>query len=362
MRASTGRIHAFDWLRGVAVVVMIQTHSLVLLQKGLEKDTFFSWLVRVDGLVAPSFIFSSGFALALVQVRAALAGGSRKAQALKTLKRIGEVLLVASLVNTIWFHAWREPKWLLRLDILHCIGLALLSALPFLVGLASRPEVLRWVMLGLAALVFGFSPLTENVTGLASIFVNTRVGALDDSLGTTFALFPWAGYVFLGASFGATVGMMQKEIQLWRWLGLLWLFGASLWATDGFWRDVYPAHHFWETNPANAAQRWTLVLSVIAVFRVIEVRVPTSPRSRLAALIGTFGASSLSAYFFHEMLLYEHHVGIFTRLFRERCDWVTYWPVLAALVFSTWLCVKAWERIDPRLRALFAKHRPAVTS
>jgi uncharacterized membrane protein len=362
VRASTGRIHAFDWLRGVAVVVMIQTHSLVLLQKGLEKDTFFSWLVRVDGLVAPSFIFSSGFALALVQVRAALAGGSRKAQALKTLKRIGEVLLVASLVNTIWFHAWREPKWLLRLDILHCIGLALLSALPFLVGLASRPQVLRWVMLGLAALVFGFSPLTENVTGLASIFVNTRVGALDDSLGTTFALFPWAGYVFLGASFGATVGMMQKEIQLWRWLGLLWLFGASLWATDGFWRDVYPAHHFWETNPANAAQRWTLVLSVIAVFRVIEVRVPTSPRSRLAALIGTFGASSLSAYFFHEMLLYEHHVGIFTRLFRERCDWVTYWPVLAALVFSTWLCVKAWERIDPRLRALFAKHRPAVTS
>ncbi len=362
MRASTGRIHAFDWLRGVAVVVMIQTHSLVLLQKGLEKDTFFSWLVRVDGLVAPSFIFSSGFALALVQVRAALAGGSRKAQALKTLKRIGEVLLVASLVNTIWFHAWREPKWLLRLDILHCIGLALLSALPFLVGLASRPQVLRWVMLGLAALVFGFSPLTENVTGLASIFVNTRVGALDDSLGTTFALFPWAGYVFLGASFGATVGMMQKETQLWRWLGLLWLFGAALWATDGFWRDVYPAHHFWETNPANAAQRWTLVLSVIAVFRVIEVRVPTSPRSRLAALIGTFGASSLSAYFFHEMLLYEHHVGIFTRLFRERCDWVTYWPVLAALVFSTWLCVKAWERIDPRLRGLLSKHRPAVTS
>jgi uncharacterized membrane protein len=360
--ASTGRIHAFDWLRGVAVVVMIQTHSLVLLQNGLEKDTFFSWLVRVDGLVAPSFIFSSGFALALVQVRAALARGSRKAQALKTLKRVGEVLLVASLVNTIWFHAWREPKWLLRLDILHCIGLALLSALPFLVGLSSRPQVLRWVMLGLAALVFGLSPLTENVTGLASIFVNTRVGALDDSLGTTFALFPWAGYVFLGASFGATVGMMQKEIQLWRWLGLLWLVGATLWATDGFWRDVYPAHRFWETNPANAAQRWTLVLSVIAVFRAIEVRVPTSSKSRLAALIGTFGASSLSAYFFHEMLLYEHHVGIFTWLFRQRCDWATYWPVLAALVFSTWLCVKAWERIDPRLRALFSKPRPAVTS
>jgi len=348
---------------------MIQTHSLVLLQKGLEKDPLFRWLQRIDGLVAPAFIFSAGFALALVQVRAAArakagpdGAAARKAQALKTLKRIGEVLLVASLVNTIWFHAWRDPKWLLRLDILHCIGLALLLALPLLVGLATRPNVLRWVMLGLSAVVFGVAPLAEQATGVASIFLNTRVGALDDTLGSTFPLFPWAGYVFLGASFGATIAMMNREAQLWRWLGLLWGLGAALWWSDGFWRDLYPAHHFWVTNPANAAQRWVLVLSLIALFRVIEVRVPASPRSKLAALVGTFGASSLSAYFFHEMLLYQQHVGVFTKLFRERCDWVTYWPVLAALVFATWLCVKAWERIDPRLRALLSKKKPAVTS
>jgi uncharacterized membrane protein len=359
---SPGRIYAFDWLRGLAVVVMIQTHALVLLQKSLERDPFFAWLVRIDGLVAPSFIFSAGFALALVQVRVAVTGGSRKTQALKTLKRIGEVLLVASLVNTIWFQAWREPKWLFRLDILHCIGLALLIALPFLVSLASRPQVLRWVMLAMAALVFGLSPLTENIRGIASIFVNTQVGALDDTLGTTFPLFPWSGYVFLGASFGATVAMMKKEVHLWSWLALLWGLGVALWATDDFWRGLYPAHSFWVTNPANAAQRWTLVLSLIALLRGIEVKVTGSRSSKVAALIGAFGASSLSAYFFHEMLLYEHHVGIFTKLFRERCDWVTYWPVLAALVLSTWLCVKAWERVEPRLRAFFGKKPSGLTS
>jgi uncharacterized membrane protein len=364
--APGGRIHAFDWLRGVAVVVMIQTHSLVLLQKGLEKDALYSWLVRIDGLVAPSFIFSAGFALALVQVRVALASqakavaealAARKAQALKTLKRIGEVLLVASLINAIWFRVLREPKWLLRIDILHCIGLALLIALPLLVLLATRPQALRWSMLGLAALVFGASPLLEGVTGFWSIFVNTRVGAIDDTLGTTFPLFPWAGYVFLGASFGATVAMMKHERELWGWLALLWGLGALFWATDGFWRQLYPAHNFWVTNPANAAQRWTLVLSLVALFRVVEVRVPTAKDSRLAALVGTFGASSLSAYFFHEMLLYEHHVGIFTKLFRERCDWVTYWPVLAALVLATWLCVKLWDRVDPKLRAALSSKR-----
>jgi uncharacterized membrane protein len=246
---------------------------------------------------------------------------------------------------------------LFRSDILHCIGLSLLLALPFLVGLASRPRALRWVMLVVAGLVFGAAPLLEGVTGPWSILVNTRAGAIDDTLGTTFPLFPWTGYVFLGASFGATVGAMKREAELWRWLGLLWGLGAMMWAADGVFRDAYPPHAFWVTNPANAAQRWTLVLSVLALLRGVEVRWPGVRSSRAIALLGTFGASSLSAYFFHEMLLYEWHVGVFTKLFRERLDFVTYWPVLAALVVATWLCVKAWDRVDPKLRGLVTRVR-----
>ena len=66
------RIRAFDWLRGLAVLVMIQTHSLGLLQPGLHAGGFFTTLQWIDGLVAPSFIFAAGFALALTQVRAAM--------------------------------------------------------------------------------------------------------------------------------------------------------------------------------------------------------------------------------------------------------------------------------------------------
>ncbi|MCA2977585.1 MAG: DUF1624 domain-containing protein [Myxococcaceae bacterium] len=370
MGAPGGRIHAFDWLRGLAVVVMIQTHSLVLLDPALEKHPLTSWLTRIDGLVAPAFLFSAGFALALVQVRAALASlalpgapgaALRRAQARKTLSRIGEVLLSASLVNAVWFRVFLEPKWLLRVDILHCIGLTLLLALPLLVALATRPGALRWAMLGLAAAVFAASPLLEAVQGPWSIVANTRAGAIDDTLGTTFPLFPWAGYVFLGASFGATVAMMRAERDLWRWLGLLWGLGALLWATDAHFARLYPPHQFYVTNPANAAQRWTLVLSLVALFRAVEVWAPGVKASRLAALVGTFGASSLSAYFFHEMLLYQRHVGVFGRLLRGRCDWPSYWLALVALVVATWACVRLWDRVDPRLRALVRRRGAAAT-
>lgn len=347
---TAARIHAFDWLRGVAVVVMLQTHALVLLDEASTKTALFRWLVRIDGLVAPSFIFSAGFALALVQVRAA-AAGRLAAQARKSLSRSLEVLLVASLINAIWFPVWREPKWFLRIDILHCIGLSLLLVLPLLVSLATRPRVLRVVTLLLALAIFGLSPLAESATGVASIFLNSRPGAIDPTTGTTFALFPWAGYVFLGASFGATVASMTAERQLWGWLLLLLGLGAVMWWQEDALRALYPKHDFWVTNPANAAQRWTLVLSLVALFRVIEVRWPAVVRSRPAQLVGTFGASSLSAYFFHQMLLYQRHVGVFTRLWRGKADFPLFAVLVVALVAATWVCVKAWERLEPALRA-----------
>jgi uncharacterized membrane protein len=137
------RIHAFDWLRGLAVLVMIQTHALVLLAPARHADWLFHALLRLDGLVAPAFIFSAGFSLALVQVRAGLAA-HRQAQVRKSFRRVLEVLAVASLVNVIWFAGLGRPIFFLRLDILHCIAISLLLALPLLYGLARRPGLLRW--------------------------------------------------------------------------------------------------------------------------------------------------------------------------------------------------------------------------
>src|SRR6266850_2795497 len=112
------RVRAFDWLRGLAVLLMIQTHALGLLRPELRVGAGFNALQWLDGLVAPAFIFAAGFSLALTQVRAAAAGGSadaRRRRMLKTLRRIGEVLLVGTLVNWMWFPIFREPRWILRM-------------------------------------------------------------------------------------------------------------------------------------------------------------------------------------------------------------------------------------------------------
>lgn len=344
-----GRIHAFDWLRGVAVLVMIQTHCIALLRPELKTGWFFRHLDAVDGLVAPAFLFSAGFALALVQVRAGLAG-HRGPQARKSFSRIFEVWLVAGLVNLIWF-PWKPMFWFLRFDILHCIAASLTVILPVLVALARRPKLLRWVLLAIALLLFAVSPLAEQLTGPAQLFLNARPGILDETTRAAFPLLPWAGYVFLGASFGATVGAMKSERELWTWIALLMTLGLAAWVFGSTLRNVYPPHEFWKTNPADAARRWTLVLMLVAIFRLVERTWPAIIGSRAARSLAAFGSASLSAYFFHEMLLFQRWVGVFGRVFRGQADWALFWFLVPVVIGCTWVCVQLWAVAEPKLRA-----------
>lgn len=336
------RIYAFDWLRGLAVLVMIQTHSLALLRPSLHAGDFYAALQWIDGLVAPSFIFAAGFALALTQVRAALQGdapGARGKRFRRTLRRLGEVLFVATLVNWMWFPIFREPRWLIRVDILHCIGLSLLVALPILALLAPRPRALRFSALFLAALAFGSSPLFENVAPPWGYFLNGKSGAV-------FPLLPWSGYVYLGAAVGATCaeGGMRAAV---RWLLALAALGIAMWIATPRIAALYPPHDFWVTDPANHARRWTQVCLFCLVLLGLERLWAQRLRASLPVrFVEVFGTSSLAGYFLHEMLLFFRLAGFsFQRVFGDRLSWPQYWPVLGLLVACTFALTVAVDYV-----------------
>lgn len=349
---SSERIVAFDWLRGLAVLFMIQCHALVLLKLEHRTEPFYRFLIRLDGLVAPAFIFAAGFSLALVQVRGATAG-TRLLRLKKTLRRIGEVLAVATLVNWMWFPIFREPIWLIRLDILHCIGFSLLLALPLLSGLAYRPNVLRWVTLGLAAVVFGIAPLFEQSEGLAAYFLNDKKGAV-------FPLLPWAGYLYLGASAGASAGGSGVKGLVYWLLGLAGI-GAVLWFNSKKMEALYPPHNYWVTNPAEAGQRWTKVIGIVLALLFLENRRKAWTENAVFRFAAAFGTSSMAAYFFHEALLHYRLFGwsfSFNNWWGEKCDWPLYTLLTLVLIACTYLLVRLFEplyrMLDKRLTALLS--------
>jgi uncharacterized membrane protein len=329
------RVPALDLLRGLAVLVMIETHALVLLEPGLREGTLFRWVVRLDGLVAPAFLLAAGFSLALVQVRELGA----LAQASRSLLRILEVLGAASVVNAAWFPVLEAPRYLLRVDILHCVGLSLLLLWPVAVGLARRPRALRWASLALGLALFAVAPLAAKVGGAWSLLLNTRPGVLDASTGAVFPLLPWAGYVFLGASLGS--------------------FGASVEGASarGGWRlGLVTAGLLAWTLASDVAQRVTMVLLVLGGLERLAARVP--PAHPALRVLRWFSQASLPAYVFHQLLLYEAHVGVFTRYFKERADVPQYLGLLAALVAATAAATLAWRALVGLLTSA-ARPRPA---
>ena len=356
---TAARVRAFDWLRGIAVVVMIQTHALVLLRPELRRGDLFVTLQWIDGLVAPSFILAAGFSMALTQVRAALGAGdtsgARAKRLRRTLRRIFEVLLVATLVNWMWFPIFREPRWILRIDILQCIGLALLIALPFLFTLATRPQILRIVALLLAAIAFGISPLAEHVGPPLATFVNGTTGAV-------FPLVPWSGYVYLGAAIGTSAAIDGPRGTALSLVGLA-AAGALLWVLTPQVAALYPPHEFWVTDPTNHARRWTQVCLIALALLAVE-RIRGSWSSSLPVrFVEVFGTSSLAGYFIHEMLLYFHIAGFsFEVVWGERCSWPRYCAVLLLLIACTfvltWLTDQLYRRADAWLSAKAAP-RPA---
>ena len=353
--AVNARVQTFDWLRGIAVLVMIQCHAMTLLSPEALKDPLYKTLISIDGLVAPSFTFAAGFSLALVQVRGA-ATGARSVRALKTLRRLAEVLIVATLVNWMWFPIFREPRWLLRLDILHCIGLSLLLALPVLVLFAPRPKVLRWVTLGLAALTFGISPLLEHGAGPLDWLLNSTPDA--SGRASVFPLMPWAGYVYLGASAGA-VAALGDFWALVRWVVALGLAGLAIWIATPVFASIYPPHNFWVTNPANCAQRWATIMGVVLLLMWFEQKGTRWVKSPPVRFVSAFGGSSMAAYFFHEALLYYRAWPFyfsFNAWWGKSCGWGKYWALTALLIACTYVLVLLTDRIyrwvDKRLPSI----------
>ena len=347
------RIKAFDWLRGLAVLFMIETHALVLLRPELRASPAGRHLDWFNGLVAPSFIFAAGFSLALVQVRGAQ--GARWPRARRSLRRIGEVLAVGLLINAIWFPWRQQPGWLLRMDILPCIGVSLLLAMPLLVGLSRRPTLLSALALLIALGLFLSTPYTDSLTGPWAD-VLSKHGPHD----ALFPLLPWMGYVFLGASVGAlAAGASVQRIQL--FLAAIAGFGALLYFLSPFFKATYPPTMLYGSSPGNHGQRFLSVALALMGLLWLESQLSERGRKSLGVrFVELLGVNSLAGYFFHEMLIYYQIRGIsLAGLAKDTLGWGLYFVSWVGLVLITSLILKGVEWLYPRYEALLSTRRPA---
>jgi uncharacterized membrane protein len=300
-RTSTRLLFA-DWLRGWAIVVMIEVHVFnALLRPDLRDTGWFRALNFVNGLVAPSFLFISGFVF--------IAASRRRLDDLRgfgpslgrQLRRIGQIWLIAYLLHLPpaplrqYFIAFGQLDWraFYRVDILHCICATWLLLLASLIVI--RRESLLTV--GLVATSFAATLLAPWVWELSlSPPLPAPVAAyFNNRLESLFPLFPWSGFMLAGA-LCASLYLAANGGD--RMMPRLALAGMSF-VLLGAWLPGFAGTN-WAADPPTFLLRLGIVLLLLGACWLAGRRAP--PKD--ASLFLTMSRESLFIYVAHILVLF----------------------------------------------------------
>lgn len=215
-----------DLARGLAVLLMIQTHAYDAWVSAADKTSFGYRVSRMlSNIPAPLFLLLAGVGLGLGAQAAARRAAQPPAQGLdrslrrSLARRALEVLGYGYLVSLIYaLIDWQfTATTLLRADILHCIGLSLLLCT---FAMALRPGVAWRAALIVAAGLAGCLFLGSHLPALP-IYAKPLIGLFVDVPGfTRFPLLPLCGFCAIGVAVGPLSGVPRRPIVYVAWTAL----------------------------------------------------------------------------------------------------------------------------------------------
>jgi uncharacterized membrane protein len=306
-----------DWLRGVAVVLMIEAH----LFDGwtAEPDRLgaaFSVLMIIGGGGTTLFLFLAGVAAALSAGSKLRRTGSLSGAANAVVRRGLQVFALAFLFRLqAWILGWsHRPADLLRVDILNIMGPSIVvAALLWRLGTSSRARALIF-----AAATAATALLTPFIRLLPPAFLPTPILAYIVPVAglSNFVVFPWTALVLAGAFVGVLIDAAQTPVLDRRIHGRLAAGGAivSIAAfAASFLPTPFPASSFWTTSPAYLFLRSALAtLAVAGAHAWVRYRGENTHWSPLTQL----GRTSLFIYWIHVELVY----GLISRPWHRGLD------------------------------------------
>lgn len=208
--ASHSRLAFIDLLRGWALLVMIEVHVFnAFLLPHFRATSWFHVLNFINGLVAPSFIFISGFVFLLASQKKLESFRTFGWAFWKQLGRIGLIWVVGYCLHLPFFSFHRtmteatEAQWLsfFQSDVLHCIAFGLLAL--FLSRLLIRNDRTYRIFLFSSGLLVVLTTMF-----LWDIDFNTWIPAplaayLNGKHYSLFPLFPWIAFMLFGGYFAS---------------------------------------------------------------------------------------------------------------------------------------------------------------
>jgi len=294
-----------DWMRGLAVVVMIWAHTLDAWTVTAERTSYrYWWVMLISGMAAPMFLFLAGVSVSMASGSKLRRGLTPWAAAAPMVRRGFWIWALALLfrIQAFVLSPGATLYGILKVDILNIMGPAIIVAAAVW-GLTSR-FASRLAALMAVAMAVGFAtPL---------IRASTSIAALPDPIEwyfrpwpgrTTFTLFPWAGFVLAGAAAGMIVDRARSAAVEQRMNGWFAAGGAAIAAFSlaaSYLPSPYPVSQFWTSSPSFFFIRVGVLLFGVSLAYLWSLR-PTAARF---SPLRQFGQTSLFIYWIHVEMVY----------------------------------------------------------
>jgi uncharacterized membrane protein len=280
--AVKSRLAYIDWIRGLACLLMFQTHCYdSWLSARARQSRFFMYSQLGGTFPAPLFLFLAGISFALVTEKLRQKDLPPAQIARTTIRRGAEIFgfgLLFRLQEYLVSWGWAPKSDLLRVDILNTIGVSmvLMGIVCWLVLAVRRGPGARFALVltaaGTALLISLLTPLlwtTWRPRGLPwplESYVN-GVHNLGSPQAWLFPVFPWTAFAFAGLAVGFILQSSWAREQEPRAFFSMGLVGSVLiefarWL-DAQPRQLYSRYDYWHTSPSFFLIRVGMLLVIL---------------------------------------------------------------------------------------------------
>jgi uncharacterized membrane protein len=291
-----------DWLRGVAVLIMVEAHTFDSWTAPLDRTSpLYRVLILVGGFGAPAFLFLAGVAMALA-IGGRMRKGMAPGEALRLARRRGwQVFGLAFLFRfQSWVISQGAALTLLKVDILNILGLSMVVAAALL-GLTRTRAARIALFIAAAAAVAAVAPAVRASTAIAGWpdplewYFHPWPGR------SSFTLSPWPAFLFAGVAVGEWLEGARTAPAEQRATWQLGAIGAALVAAGyaaTFFPPAYDHGALWTVAPSFVGLRLGVLLMSL------PVALAWTARRRGRSLLEEFGVSSLFVYWIHVEMVY----------------------------------------------------------
>jgi len=300
------RLLFIDLLRGWALLVMIEVHVFnAFLKPEIKLESWFSYLNFINGLVAPSFLFISGFAFMIAS--------QRKLEDFRKFgygfwRQIGRIILIwgvgyslhipflslHKMQTRVTDELWRQ---FFAVDVLQCIAFGLM--LMFILRLIIKQDIVyNYIIIILAIISAVVAPFIEYID--FALYMPKPIAAYLNSFhGSLFPLFPWLGFMLAGgmacslyikAKEGNCEDKFLKQLLYYSIAGVIISFALL----------YIPAIGDFKPSPVFFIERLAIVLLLMVGLRYYELW-----RMTEKSFVLDVGRESLLIYWLHLQVIYR---------------------------------------------------------